>query len=382
MNKWELNYSKTLEKIKNNIILFAKMILFYYKAIIINKENDYSFLKSQYNLSDDYKFFQEQILEKKNIAIFTIFNNIPDCFHPLTKDIYYDYGCYISFIDPLFFNYSENNIIVKDNNIYNMDSFTRPIVNQDVAPYNENKRYIYINIKFFDFDKYKDYLLICIDKNKDMYIIQNSIVKKKRGKYYETINTRPDNFVYINVLRKINRTDILNVFDFYTIKKNTLLYSYHNKETHKEIYWFSLLENELLNDPYRIYYKDSDDLYKYTYITKNSIQCLNLSIDTFSKPEENLNYIRSKKNDDAIWNDNRGKRLLNEIIFKSSNIIILSYYYFDFLSKYGIKEIVNSYGYYEKLNQIYSYEVGFQSNPNKYVKFKSIDKIKIINVIK
>jgi hypothetical protein len=406
MNKWDLYYKKTIENIENNIISFAKMILFYYKVVIINKENDELFIKSNYNLNIDYNIFKKHILENKNIAVFTIFSNIPDCFHPLTKEAYKDYGSYISFIDPLFFNYSENNIIVKNKNIFDMDKFEKPIINQDIAPYNKNKRFIYINIKYFSYDKYKDNLLIVMDKNKNMYIINKSIIQKKVGNIYKIINIKLEditsNLIYVAILRKINKSDILNIFDTFIIKKDTPLYSYHNKDTHKEIYWYSLVENSLLNDPYEIFYKESDELYKYTCYTKKRLECLNLSIDIFSKLVNknlhdisklitnnsketdiiyngNLNYI-IEKDDANVWQDNRGKRLLNEIFFKSHKINVLGYYYFNFLSKYGINIIVNSYGYYSKLDKFYPYEVGFETNPNNYVKMCQHKKILIKDI--
>mgnify|MGYP003704699821 CR=1 FL=1 len=59
--------------------------------IFINKNTKYI---------KDINLFNELFLETQNLAIFTIFNNIPDIMHPLPNDIYMDYGCYISFIEP------------------------------------------------------------------------------------------------------------------------------------------------------------------------------------------------------------------------------------------------------------------------------------------
>ena len=52
-------------------------------------------------------------------------------------------------------------------------------------------------------------------------------------------------------------------------------------------------------------------------------------------------------------------------------------YYFDFLSNYNFNYFINSYGYYEKLDKFYKYELGFNIDPyNKLIKINETTKIK------
>ena len=409
-NNWDLYYNKTMIQIIDNIKDYGKMLIYYYYHIINNTENDIDIIKEKYKLDIDFDIFKEYILDTKNIAIFTIFNNLPDICHPLDNDIYSDYAMYISFIDPIFFNYTERDIIVKKKNIFNLKYLKHPLSIQDPAPYNANKRYIFINIKFFNYTKYKDYLLIIINNNKKIFIIYNKkILEKKNNKYFPIIKNIDNifiNIIYVSVLRKINSQDILNVFNsFYEIKKNTIVYSY-NKNMYNILHWFALFKDEMLHDPFLIRYKKNDILYLHECEIINDLVCLNLSIDILSNNKLHKNYDITPflniiynnnnnliKNNNIIFNSNlnyikdhmyetfslnRGKRLLNEIIYKSANLINHNIYYFDYLSQYNINTIVGSYGFYNKLNKFYSYELGFNHNSGDYVN----KYIKILNVTK
>jgi len=45
---------------------------------------------------------------------------------------------------------------------------------------------------------------------------------------------------------------------------------------------------------------------------------------------------------------------------KSSNFYNYKIYYFDILNRiYGIEYMINTYGYYNKLNKFFEYELGF-----------------------
>ena len=408
-NKWDLYYKKTMLKIDYNIKDFSKMIIFYYHNIINNTETDIDIIKKKYNLDIDFDIFKEYILDTKNIAIFTIFNNIPDICHPFDSNIYMNYGMYISFIDPIFFNYTERDIIIKKKNIFNLKNIKYPLIKQDIAPYNINKRYIFINIKYFNYIKYKDYLLILIDNNKNTFIINNNLIYKKNKNNYSIIdihiNNIFNNIIYISILRKINNKDILNVFNsFYEIKKNTIVYSYHTSISNN-LYWFSLFKDEMLQDPYYIFSKKNDIIYLHECKIINDLSCLNLSIDILSNNKlykthditpflniiynnnnnnlikynnlifnSNLNYIKEHTGNNT-WILNKGKRLLHEIFLKSSNFINNKEYYFKFLTQYNINVIINSCGFYTKFNKFYSYELGFNINSNEYIKILNVEKI-------
>jgi len=394
-NKWLL-YEKTLQNMYNNQKIFMNMLIYYYKLLIIDKHNNKEYIKENYPKQNigDLELFNEYIVYTKNLGIFTIFNNIPDVIHPLENDYYINYGMYISFIDPEYFKKSEkDDILILDTNIWKYSEYKRPMYYQDVAPYNKYKKYIYLNIKYFDNEKYKNYLIITVNSNKEIYLFDNGIVKKKNNKQWTIIDKKEiqnSKLVYACVLRKINKEDILNVFNENKIvKKDTLLYAWQSKEIKLEwIEFFSFNKYDYLNDPYRIFYKIGDELYLYTVKVKKDFTTVNLTCDILSnnklnetkeiEPIEtllninksnnfdikkysnyiyngNMNYTYYYKNKDMIWNNNMGKRLLYEIMLKSSNFVSFSYKHF--LKKYGIYHFIYSSGYYNKLNKFMNYEL-------------------------
>jgi hypothetical protein len=214
-NKW-LIYQKTLKNIYNNQKIFMNMMIYYYKLIIINKENNDNYIHKNHDF--DLELFNEYIVKTKNLGIFTIFNNIPDIIHPLETEYYTDFGMYLSFIKPNFFKKSENDdILIFDHNIWKMNNYEKPFQFQFPGPYNKYKKYIYLNIKHFDLEKYKDYLIIVVNDNKEIYSYDNNIIKiiKKKEKNTwkivdDIINTK---FIYACILRKISQEDILNTFN-------------------------------------------------------------------------------------------------------------------------------------------------------------------------
>ena len=157
-NKWEI-YKKTLNSIFNTQEIYMKMIIYYYNLVIKEKLNDKNYIRKNYKIDEDFSIFEEYILKTKNIGIFTIFNNIPDIIHPLEEDHYTNYACYLSFIKPRFES-NHKDIIILNNNIWKANKYEYPLFYQDKAPYNYRKKYVYMNIKYYDHEKYKNYLII------------------------------------------------------------------------------------------------------------------------------------------------------------------------------------------------------------------------------
>tara|TARA_B110000971_G_C19999622_1_gene496132 strand:+ start:734 stop:1957 length:1224 start_codon:yes stop_codon:yes gene_type:complete len=397
-NKWDSYYKSTLNNIHNNIDIFKDMIIYYCKIVINNKLDDTKYIKDNYNLNSSFSIFKKYILKTKNLGIFTIFNNIPDVTHPLEDDLYLNYGCYLSFIDPSKFNINPKlNIIIKDNNIFKYQNYKYPFLYQDVSPYNINKKYIFINIKYFNFKKYSSYALLLITNNNLIYSFNKNILKQKKNNKWVIVDGKINNFIksiiYVSVLRSIDKNDITNTFNsFYTIKENTKIYS-HNKSINNKPAWFTLDSTENLADPYHVWYKKGDIITRTEGLTINKIKCLNLCVDIlsnnkiiktnditdllFNSPKNiiyngNLNFIFNKPANNNIFNFNKGKRLLNEIYLKTSNFTLYNTYYFDFLFNYNFHYFINSIGYYDKIDKFYKYELGFYNN-----KYDNL--IKIIN---
>jgi hypothetical protein len=405
MSKWDF-YKNTLDNINNNINIFSQMIIYYYKLIIDNKLNDLKYIKVNYKLDTKFTIFKKYILDEKNLGIFTLFNNIPDIIHPLEDELYMEYGMYLSFI-----KFNNDNIIIKKENLFKNNFYKYPFVYQNIAPYNINKKYIFLNIKYFKFNDYISYAILFITDNKNIYSYNKNILKKKEINEWKIVNNNINEFkniIYVCILRPINKEDITNTFNsYYKINKDTQIYSYNenkksindfSENTNNNLNWFSFNKNELLNDPFKTWYKKNDEVYLHYCLVLKNIKCLNLSIDILSNNKikntldisdflnnstnkentifnANLNYINYSKNN--IFKNNKGKRLLNEIYFKSSNFVISDKYYFDFLNKYNIYYIVNSYGYYNKLNKFYNYEIGFSNDfySNKFIKLNKIKKV-------
>jgi hypothetical protein len=404
-NKWLL-YEKTLQNIYNNQKIFMNMLIYYYKLVIINKENNKEYIKENYpkqNISD-LDIFNEYIIDTKNLGIFTIFNNIPDVIHPLENDYYYNYGMYLSFIDPKYFKKSEkDDILILDTNIWKYSKYYFPIVHQDIAPYNNYKKYIYLNIRYFNREKYKNYLIITVNDNKEIYIFDNNIIKKKVKKEWKIIEEKEisnSKLIYTCILRKILKDDIFNVFnENKIIKKDTLLYSYHSKDWNKPsiIDFFTTNKNNFLKDPFKVWYKKGDELNKFIFKLTEDISIINLTCDILSNNKlsktksidilinnnklnsnniynGNLNYIYDKKISENIFFENVGKRLLLEIILKTSNFnIAKNISYKKFLKLYNINNFLYSYGYYNKLNKFYDYE--YYINNREQIQFIKLEKI-------
>ena len=331
----------------------------------------------------------EQDVLDLNAAIFTWFNNVPNIFHPLPRTLYCDYISYISFINPEFFGIKSTGDIIRYKFVLNKPiKYTKNIRPQDDTPYNRNKRQLSINIKYFDADRFKDYILLCYTNKRHKFIIDKSKhITLDNGEY----------LVYICLLRKIRPDDIQKVFQIQVIKKGTNLYSFHSYNKSSIPSWYSLDKSNKLNDPYQVFYKHGDINYEYCNELKDDTEFINLSKCVFLKtaPDDlddfvswkmsnkseikqyngELNYIKYySNNNDKIWDINRGKRLLHEILFKSPNFIDLKYYYGSWLKSNGINKFMYSMGYYQHLNKIYDYEIWF-NDPEKYVNKKYVKEI-------
>jgi hypothetical protein len=366
MSNWN-KYQDTLISLNKKINYYESQLTKYYLYLIKKEEK---------------KNIDKNILNK-NIAIFTYFNNVPDVFHPLSKDIYMNYSCYISFIDPQYFDLN-NTDIIKHKYLLSKKYFKQKyMVKQDVSPYNYKKRNLSINIKYFDIKKFlnKKYVLIIYTDKNNKYIVNNDL------------NTIEGDIVYVNVLREFKSNELKKVFKLEKIKKGTKLYSYHsNKKDLENLDWFSFSEDNYLNDPFNVWYKKGDKMFQHLVELNKNINVVNLSKNIFLENNENLdnlildkhkkgniyngfmNYIKYYNDKSKIWNNNRGKRLLNEIIFKNSNFINLKLYYFDFLNYHNFNQLIYSYGFYEKLNKYYHYEIGFFNN-KKLLKLNDIKEV-------
>jgi hypothetical protein len=399
VNIWDI-YNKSLKNIYYNEIIFMKMIMYYYTIIIKNKVNDQNYIKNNYNITEaKFELFNEYILKQKNIGIFTIFNNVPDILHPLESNVYLNYGSYISFIDPNYFQLKDDDITILKENILNVNHFKYPLTYQNVAPYNKHKRHLYINIKYYDHEDYKKYILLKVDSDKNIYSYHNNILKKKIDENWTTVESallKNYKWIYVGILRKMNKTDFLNIFNVSkTIKKDTLIYSNHNSDNKSidKIYFYGLNKNHNLHDPFLV---KNHPIYQYVFKMKKTINVINLACDILSNNKlsktisidkliedtlinenivynGNLNYLTHYDDPEKIFFHNNSKRLFYEILYKSSQFINKDFSYFKILnSQYNINEFINTYGYYDKYNRIFDYEFGIFNPDKKILEFDKI----------
>ena len=354
-----------------------------------------------------------------NAAVFTYFNNVPDVFHPLSSVIYFNYISYISYIDPVFFSSDIGGLqpdtgdkkgdIITYKTILDHDltKISKLFHMQDTAPYNMNKRQLALHIRHLDVSRYlKSHVVLCYTSSgrKLEYIPTingngNSNDKNTTG--VNALKLMPDErIVYACILRKIQRDDFAKVFAMETISKNTRMYSLHADKFDRTPNWYSFSPNDRLNDPFGLFYKPGDTNYEYCSVLQQTAPFLNLSKCIFLKSAPDnvnslltmtkkqlhnfkgrriyngeLNYIKHHAGDD-VWYLNMGKRLLCEMFFKSSKFLHGKHYYFDWLYKNGIDKIIYSYGYYEKFDKFYNYEIGFYE-PERWVNLVSVTQITV-----
>jgi len=373
--------------------------MYYYTIIIKNKLTDIDYIKENYKIKEaNFDLFNEYILTTKNIGIFTIFNNIPDILHPLENETYLNFGSYISFIDPKFFKLKDDDITVLKYNILNVNHFNYPLRYQNVAPYNKHKRNVYINMKYYDYNNFDEYMLLKVDSNKNIYSYYDKVLKKKINGIWKPVNSSLKNYkwIYVGVLRKMTKTDFLNIFnETKTLKKDSLIYSNrnNNKDTSENIYFFGLNKNHNLHDPFLV---KNHPIYQYVFKVKKTLEVINLTCDILSNNklsksvsidkliEENsknnnliyngnLNYLNDYPDPEQIFYNNYSKRFFYEVLYKTSQFIHENFYYFKVLRKqYSINEFINTYGYYEKYNRIFDYEFGIYNYDKDTLEFEKI----------
>ena len=371
-------YQKTLKEFENILKYYETELIKYYLNLFFNRNNKV-----------------DKHVQEKNAAIFTYFNNVPDVFHPLKDDIYYNYACYLSYIDPSFFRIKFNGHVIKHRNILKYKMYRYPLVKQYPAPYGKFKRSLSINIKYFCLEDYlrKDYVILLYTDTRNKYIINpKDCVPEIKGK-----------IVYVNILRPFKSEELMDIYKMKTIKKGTKLYSYHKRD--KMYYnpkhipsWFTFDPKYFGQDPYNVETKAGDPLVLFTWEVIKDFKAINLCQNVFMQgrgfrdfdkiltDEGNddiydgfMNFIEYNANGLAVLRGNRGKRLLKEIMLKSSNFDTFKIYYFDYLTAHGCDYLYYNPGFYQGINNYCGFELGLRDRPES--RGKIIRSLKIEDVV-
>lgn len=411
----------------NSYSYFRSFITFYNYIFFVKKLKDKeeiknSFLKYYKNLKY-YDLFFKEFLINKNPLIFTFYNNIPIHFFPYIKDLYYYYP-YITFYN----NYQNNrlNYYKKGNIKFNEKNYYK-FIPVETFKYNINEIQVTMPIIYFKNIKIlKDnYVLLKINKNfiitKDIKFINDKIfIKnynlKNKNNYIFIKKENSFNFSDINfaqILLKITKKSIENIFKIDIINKDAILYDVSSKKRDNlEHIWYLFMYPKI--DPFK--YEDNHVTYCRRIKVKKKIPVVNLNLDIFynndivNRENINYNYIDNidenynnlvnrdifrcinngnilkdnsdicnltKRNFNYLTNyswfefkingkkkKNLGKEFLNLLIFKNKYLTEYNKIYFvDWLANYNIYTFTYNYGYffYDNKKMFYDTEMYFNS---------------------
>ena len=396
---------------KNNNIKekYRNMISLYYYLLFNNKMNKYNKkLNKIYGETAElyYDFFHEHFIQKQNVLFFTLYNMLPIEFLPFPKLYMYLKYPIVSFTNnkkrPN--NYSDEHIKLDskfiNKSVSNIDlywkSFNKKIEIKKIKDINDMIKYedsdLYDNLQFLFNIKYIKKLNSDFFKNKVLFLyVRNPIICEdfkfdlenntlELYKYYiknttdYTYNTNKliislKNIRYMYVYASITRDNLLDTFNYDTLKNGTYLYNQKNEGTYnmnkedKERTdkmipnWYTLNPNSRILDPLHI--SPNNKYLIKEFVTMNDIKILNLSTNIFlnnnliSKERLNIfscsynikdnlkycdiNFIDPDKYTDSINYNKRQALFL--IIWKNLLFIDKNTSYLHFLKEFNI----NSY---------------------------------------
>ena len=395
---------------KNNNIKekYRNMISLYYYLLFNNKMNKYNKkLNKIYGETAElyYDFFHEHFIQKQNVLFFTLYNMLPIEFLPFPKLYMYLKYPIVSFTNnkkrPN--NYSDEHIKLDskfiNKSVSNIDlywkSFNKKIEIKKIKDINDMIKYedsdLYDNLQFLFNIKYIKKLNSDFFKNKVLFLyVRNPIICEdfkfdlenntlELYKYYikETSQYNFEtnkliislkNIRYMYVYATITRDNLLDTFNYDTLKKGTYLYSHINEKKYnmnKEKYinnriaWYTLNPHSRILDP--IYIVPNDKYVTKEFITTYDIKLLNLSTNIYlnnkiiSKEKydisnclynikDNLKYCDNNFIDPNKYTDSLNynkKQALLLIIWKNMNFVDKNMNFIDFLKYFNVQSYFN-----------------------------------------
>ena len=401
---------------------FRLFITFYYCTLFsANKsiDNIKKYYKRGYGSEKYFSLFKKEFLDLPNPLIFTYFNTIPHIFFPYFEEMYLYF--------PIITFYGKNGFYKKGfikypgkiNGLYQKNVKISDTEIQITIPIN-----LLMSYKFP-----KDYyILVKIGKKivaSSNVIVLNGemIIKNYKLKYKkdfkntgEDMKVKLDEIELAYILVPITKEGISNIFKTDTIKKDSWIY-YVVSDKYMNLSWFyslypkiNMLELDLKFDlPWRC---------ARSKITKD-LNVLNLTVDIFYNNEivnRNINNIyldlRDDKYEHILQDDlfrclstdkesdkrkdicnfnimisygedtfarNKGKKMINLLLFKNNTFINYSkYYYVNFIKEFGYKAFIYHYGFIPKNDKKIYYDMELGFTDKEYIKeyVKKVDEVK------
>jgi hypothetical protein len=403
---------------------FRSFITFYYCALFSSDksiDNIKKYYKRGYGSEKYFSLFKKEFLDLPNPLIFTYFNTIPHIFFPYFEEMYLYFPIITFYGNDGFYKKGFLKYPGKINGIYQKNVKISDKEIQITIPIN-----LLMSYKFpVDY-----YLLVKIGNkiiasnnvkvlNGEMIIKNYKLKSKKDFKNTgEDMKVKLDEIELAYVLVPITKEGMSNIFKIDKLKKDSWIYYLVSKDYNKTyIQWFYSLYPKInmfdldikLNLPWRCVRSK---------ITKD-LNVLNLTVDVFYNNEivnrkTNNIYLdlRDEKYEHILQDDlfrclstdkeldrrkdicnfnimipygedtfvrNKGKKMMNLILFKNHTFINYSkYYYGYFLKQFGYKSFIYHYGFIPKKDKKIYYDMELGFTEDKYVKeyVKKVDEVK------
>jgi hypothetical protein len=400
---------------------FRSFITLYYCLLFSNNKSLVNIKKyyiRAYGNEKYFNLFKKEFLDLPNPLIFTYFNTIPHIFFPYFEELYFYFPIITfygkdGFYKKGFLNYPgkidglyQKNVKISDKEI----QITIPIHFLKKYKFPEN---YYILLKIGQKIVASNNLKILNDE----IIIKNYKVKNKKDfkNTGEDMKVKLDEIELAYVLVPITKEGMSNIFKMDTLKKDSWIYFVVSKKE-PYIQWFYSLYPKM--NMFNLDRKFNLDWRCVRSKIIKDLSVLNLTVDVFYNNEivnrkTNNIYIDlkdeeyKKKFEDELFRclhtdkelhnrrdicnfnimfaygkqtffKNKGKKMMNLLIFKNNTFINYSkYYYIDFLKKIGYKAFIYHYGFLQKIdkNIYYDMELGFTDNESVFEYVKKVDEV-------
>ena len=400
---------------------FRSFITFYYCALFSSDksiDNIKKYYKRGYGSEKYFSLFQREFLDLPNPLIFTYFNTIPHIFYPYFEEMYLYFPIITFYGKDGFYKKGFINYPGKIDGLYQKNIKISDKEIQITIPIN-----LLMSYKFP-----KDYYILVKIGNKIIasnnvkvlngeMIIKNYKLKTKRDfkNTSEDMKVKLDDIELAYVLVPITKEGISNIFKMDTLKKDSWIYYVRSNNGtsiqtfysfYPKINMFDLdikfdlpwrcarskiiKDLNVLNLTVDVFYNNeivdrkTNNIYldlrdeKYEHILHDDLfRCLSSDKES-DKRRDICNFNIILPYDEDTFAKNKGKKMINLLIFKNHTFINYSkYYYGKFLKEFGYKAFIYHYGFILENHKknYYDMEIGFTSR--KYVAeyVKKVDEV-------